>query len=184
MSYGVGRRHGSDLAMLWLWRRLVATAPIGPLAEEPPYAMGAALEKAKRHTHTHENNLECSEQLESKRNMFRRFLGGPRKGEVGSTEHEHVVCVQWMLLKCLGSVLSSVLTLATSLLFLAQWIPYSPARSARQTAPFSAAPPTGLSAQSIKCLLNQNPNIFFFPPVFLPFLGPHSWHMEVPRLGV
>ena len=34
--------------MLWLWRRPVATAPIRPLAWEPPYAMGAALEKAKR----------------------------------------------------------------------------------------------------------------------------------------
>ena len=34
--------------MLWLWRRLVATAQIRPLAWEPPYAMGVALEKAKR----------------------------------------------------------------------------------------------------------------------------------------
>ena len=34
--------------MLWLWHRLAATAPIGPLAWEPPYASGAALEKAKR----------------------------------------------------------------------------------------------------------------------------------------
>ena len=42
-----------DPAFLWLWRRLVATAPIRPLAWEPPYATGAALEKAKRHTHTH-----------------------------------------------------------------------------------------------------------------------------------
>ena len=37
-----------DLALLWLWRRLVATAPIQPLAWEPPHATGAALEKAKR----------------------------------------------------------------------------------------------------------------------------------------
>ena len=44
----VGHRRGSDLALLWLWRRPVATAPIQPLAWEPPYAMGAALEKAKR----------------------------------------------------------------------------------------------------------------------------------------
>ena len=36
--------------MLWLWRRLVATAPIRPLAWEPPYAAGAAQEIAKRHT--------------------------------------------------------------------------------------------------------------------------------------
>ena len=48
MSCGVGRRHGSDPLLLWLWCRLVATAPIGPLAWEPPYATGAALEKAKR----------------------------------------------------------------------------------------------------------------------------------------
>jgi len=32
----------------WLWYRLAATALIGPLAWEPPYATGAALEKAKR----------------------------------------------------------------------------------------------------------------------------------------
>jgi len=47
MSRGVGRRHGSDPALLWLWQRPAATAPIRPLAWEPPYAMGAALEKAK-----------------------------------------------------------------------------------------------------------------------------------------
>ena len=36
-----------DPALLWLWRRLAATAPIRPLAWEPPYASGAALEKDK-----------------------------------------------------------------------------------------------------------------------------------------
>jgi len=41
-------RLGSRVALLWLWCRLVATAPIRPLAWEPPYAAGAALEKAKR----------------------------------------------------------------------------------------------------------------------------------------
>ena len=48
MSSGVGCRRGSDPALLRLWRRPVATAPIQPLAWEPPYAAGAALEKAKR----------------------------------------------------------------------------------------------------------------------------------------
>ena len=48
MSCGVGCKRGSDLALLWLWRRLAATAPIQLLAWEPPYAVGAALEKAKR----------------------------------------------------------------------------------------------------------------------------------------
>jgi len=47
MSCGVGRRPGLDPALLWLWRRPVATAPIGPLAWEPPYAMGAALKQNK-----------------------------------------------------------------------------------------------------------------------------------------
>ena len=37
-----------DLALPWLWPRPVATALIQPLAWEPPYAVGAALEKAKR----------------------------------------------------------------------------------------------------------------------------------------
>ena len=48
MSCGVGHRHGSDLVLLWLWCRLAATALIRPLAWEPPYATGAALEKAKK----------------------------------------------------------------------------------------------------------------------------------------
>ena len=39
---------GSDPELLCLWCRPVATAPIRPLAWEPPYAVGAALEKAKR----------------------------------------------------------------------------------------------------------------------------------------
>ena len=47
MSCGVGHRHSSDPELLWLWCRLVATALIGPLAWEPPYATGAALERQK-----------------------------------------------------------------------------------------------------------------------------------------
>ena len=48
MSCGVGCRRGSDPALLWLWRRLAATAPIRPLAWEPPYATEVAQEMAKR----------------------------------------------------------------------------------------------------------------------------------------
>ena len=45
----VGRRCGSDLALLWLWCRLLeATSLITPLAWEPPYAASVALEKTKK----------------------------------------------------------------------------------------------------------------------------------------
>ena len=47
MSCGVGHRRGLEPMLLWLWCRPAATAPIRPLAWEPPYAMGAAPEKAK-----------------------------------------------------------------------------------------------------------------------------------------
>ena len=46
MSCSVGCTHGSDPELLWLWHRPEATALIGPLAWEPPYATSAAL---KRH---------------------------------------------------------------------------------------------------------------------------------------
>ena len=48
VSCGVGRRLGSDLALLWLWRRPEATAPVRPLAWEPPHAAGAALKTQKK----------------------------------------------------------------------------------------------------------------------------------------
>ena len=51
MSCGVGRRHGSDPVVLWLWHRPPATALIGPLAWESPYAAGVALEKTKKKMH-------------------------------------------------------------------------------------------------------------------------------------
>ena len=48
MSYGVACRLGSDPMLLWLWHRLAAKAPLRPLAWEPPYATGVALEKGKK----------------------------------------------------------------------------------------------------------------------------------------
>ena len=50
MSCGVGHRRGSGLALLWLWCRLAATAPIGPLARESPYAKGAAFKRQNKQT--------------------------------------------------------------------------------------------------------------------------------------
>ena len=48
MRCGVGRRCVSDPTLLWFWHRPAAIAPIRPLAQEPPYATGAAPEKAKK----------------------------------------------------------------------------------------------------------------------------------------
>ena len=48
MRCGVGRRLGLDPALLWLWCRLAGIALIGPLAWEPPYAVGVALKKSKK----------------------------------------------------------------------------------------------------------------------------------------
>ena len=52
MSCYVGRRLGLDPTLLWLWRRPVASTPIRPLAREPPYAEGEALEKTNRQKQT------------------------------------------------------------------------------------------------------------------------------------
>ena len=47
VSCGVGCRRSSDPELLWLWCRLEATAPIGPLAWEPPYAVDSGLKRQK-----------------------------------------------------------------------------------------------------------------------------------------
>ena len=45
MNCGVGGRRGLDPALLGLWCRPAATAPIRPLVWEPPHALGVALKK-------------------------------------------------------------------------------------------------------------------------------------------
>ena len=62
MSCGASHRHGLDLALLWLWRRPEATAPIRPPAWEPPYAMGVALKKTTTTTKKDTNHhLSCQQ---------------------------------------------------------------------------------------------------------------------------
>ena len=51
LNCGLNYRRSLDPALLWLWQRLVATAPIQYLASELPYAAGAVLEK-KRKNHS------------------------------------------------------------------------------------------------------------------------------------
>ena len=48
LSYGVGCRYCSDLALQWLWCRLAPASPTGPLAWELPYATGADLKLKKK----------------------------------------------------------------------------------------------------------------------------------------
>ena len=43
MSYGVGRRHGLALVLLWLWHRAAAATLIQPLAWKFLYVTGVAL---------------------------------------------------------------------------------------------------------------------------------------------
>ena len=55
MNCGIGRRHNSDLALLRLWYRPAAAAPIQPLAWKRPYTVDAALttpRPPKKTTHT------------------------------------------------------------------------------------------------------------------------------------
>ena len=47
VSCGVGHRCSSDLALLWLWNRWAAAAPIQLLAQGLPYAAGMALKRKK-----------------------------------------------------------------------------------------------------------------------------------------
>ena len=57
MSCGVGRRHGSDPELLWLWCRPAAVALIRLLAWESPYALGAALENTKKRQNNNNKNV-------------------------------------------------------------------------------------------------------------------------------
>ena len=54
--------------LLWLWCRLAATAPVGPLAWEPPYAEGSALKKTKKKKKKNEQMNEFCDGL--KLNLF------------------------------------------------------------------------------------------------------------------
>jgi len=70
VSCGVGGRRGSDPELLWLWRRPAATAPIQPLAWQPPYAAGTALKKAKQN----KTKQTCItfEQLQTNQTLYRK----------------------------------------------------------------------------------------------------------------
>ena len=54
----VGHRCGSDLVLVWLWRRPTAVVSIGPLAQEPPYATGRTLKSKKKKKRERERKQE------------------------------------------------------------------------------------------------------------------------------
>ena len=87
MSYDVSCRPGSDPVLLWLWCRPASTAPIGPLAWKPPYATGAAQEKAKRHTHKNNQKITVNCEmfiLETHKTKMHTLFQQPTENETGS----------------------------------------------------------------------------------------------------
>ena len=71
MSCGVGRKHGSDLALLWLWRRPTDTALIQPLAWECPCAAGGALKSSPPFPAKKKNNPKNK----TKKPYFKKVTG-------------------------------------------------------------------------------------------------------------
>ena len=61
MSYGVGCRHVSDSALLWLWCRPAATALIWPQVWELSYDADSALKKTEKKKNKVEENFESRE---------------------------------------------------------------------------------------------------------------------------
>ena len=70
MSHGVGHRRGLDPELLWLWCRPVATALIGPLAWEPPYAMCVALKNKTKQTNKKSKNQKTQKTLKDMNYLF------------------------------------------------------------------------------------------------------------------
>ena len=92
MSCSVGHRPCSDPALLWLWHRPAATALIRPLAWEPPYAPGAALEKAKRQKTKNKSTLN------PKPGALRDVLTIPGSGSGAKTRD--AIQMRFMVLTC------------------------------------------------------------------------------------
>ena len=65
-------RFGSDLVLLWLWRKPPATALIRLLVEEPPHATGTTLKRKK--TKNKHKRLEMADE------EIRRYLSQEIKG--------------------------------------------------------------------------------------------------------
>ena len=75
MNCGVGRSHGSDPELLWLWCRPAATALIRPLAWEPTYAVDAALKRQKKQKTKNKINKKKPQWVkEEMKKEFKKYL--------------------------------------------------------------------------------------------------------------
>ena len=74
VSCGVGCRHSSDPVLLWLWCRLAAGAPIGPLALDPPYAAGVAVKKQNKKRMEQWNRTYATDNHSRRKLAMAKFL--------------------------------------------------------------------------------------------------------------
>ena len=65
VSCSVGCRCGSDPALLWLWCRVGAVAPIQPLAWKPPYTVGVALKNKNKNKQTKQKKTNKKKEVSS-----------------------------------------------------------------------------------------------------------------------
>ena len=105
-SCSVGRRSGSDLALLWLQCGPLAVAPIQPLARELPYAAGAALERKKYIRLSHflvQSYCKWVQRKEASRGVPTTHCASPLPDTVINrcrARDGHLLCCRW---KCMGS---------------------------------------------------------------------------------
>ena len=86
MSCGVGQSLSLDLVLLWLWHRPAATAPIRPLAWEPPFATGAALKnKTNKQTKKKKRERERERENGTQDNTADQWISGRHVSEMPLT---------------------------------------------------------------------------------------------------
>ena len=162
MNCGVGRRHGSDPALLWLWGRPVATAPIRPPAWDSPYAEGVVLEKTK----PKQTNKNKTQQRTDKANVAKCWLLLDLGEAYGDPSYPFFSDLS---ISCNNSF-APIPNFHLPLIHL----------------PVCHSDPSKTqiykSDHDQKLLQGEFYGIFIYFYFF--FLGPHPWHMERPRLGV
>ena len=191
MSCGVGCRRSSDPELLWLWRRLVATAPIGPLAWEPPYAAGVAQEMGKRQKKKKKDPvyLNWKSTACSTGALFNNNSDLVLSPCNVSSSVLNNLCFMYFEMSMKQIVLIIRILYKMNLSHKEVNLP-----KATQLVKFRASKVSNLCSLTPElwddtslfagiCHLSRNFSwkLFFF---FFVFLGPHPWHIEVSRQGV